>query len=137
VAGVLWRFGARLMRWVVSKGFGGWREFVERRKRVRRIVGRMIGGMDEVWVKEAWVVWKESVRERGWEEMKGLLEEKTRRVEELEAKLEMLETAGKDRAMTAAKRMVQQWKSGLTIRVFGAWREWSRGELEGRVKMER
>ncbi|GMI31638.1 hypothetical protein TrCOL_g10739 [Triparma columacea] len=135
--GVLKRFSARMLRREVMKGFGGWREFVETRKRVRRIVRRMIGGMDEAWVKEAWGVWRGNVRERSWEETKGLLEEKTRRVEELEAKLEMLETAGKDRAMAAAKRMVQQWQSGVVVRVFGAWRDWSRGELEGRVKMER
>jgi len=93
--------------------------------------------MDEMWVREAWGMWRNNVRERGWEEIKSLLEEKTRMVEELEAKLELLETAGKDRAMTAARRMLQQWSNGLLMRVFGAWSAWGRGEIEGRVKMER
>ncbi|GMH93344.1 hypothetical protein TL16_g12603 [Triparma laevis f. inornata] len=95
-----------------------WVEMVDRRKRVRRLMNRLIVGKDGQLLEEAWAVWSDHCRSRGWEEVQALLkqredviEEQASRLEEVEAKLELLHQRGEELGMASAKRMVQMWQN--------------------------
>ena len=134
---ILRLFAKKMILRGVLKCWESWLFLVNKRKMVRRLMSRMINGKDALLVASSFASWRDACRERGWHEVNLLLDEKTRRIDVLEARLNMLETRNVEMGMKSAKKMVQMWRSKSLIRTFSGWRLWTQELIEERVKMDR
>ncbi|GMH92566.1 hypothetical protein TrVE_jg14099 [Triparma verrucosa] len=141
---VLAKFAARVKLREARAAIVTWVDMVDKRKRVRRLMNRLITGKDGLALREAWAVWSDHCRSRGWEEVQALLtqreeiiEKQAARLQEVEAKLELLHQRGEEMGMASAKRMVQMWQNKCLNNVLQAWKNYAKGQVEDRVKMNR